>query len=218
MARKPARLERAGALTPRDRMWAAIRSLQGTPTCSWSLAEVHFLTNLRSPEPIHTDSVDSYLRGLAAAQPPYIELVLRDTPEGRKRSELWLWRLVRDVGVDAPRVTKDGKPVTQGLGNELMWQAMKALREFDYVELAAAVGDAAAKAGLAVSQETAKTYCTALCRAGYLALAAPHVGGRAKARYRFVRSMNTGPRAPLIAKDKSVMDGNTGEIRCQGRT
>ncbi len=224
MARKAARLERAGALTPRDRMWAAIRALAGARR-AFSVAEVHFMVNLKG-EPIHPDSVDSYFRGLAAAQPAYIER-LRDDSPGRTRSELWLWLLVRDTGVDAPRVTKDGRPVTQGLGNELMWQAMKVLKEFDHAELTAAVTAAAEKAAITVSEETAKSYCTALCRAAYLVLAEPHRGPHAKARYRFVRARNSGPRAPLITKDKSVMDGNTGEIfttqpkggkECQART
>ena len=223
MARRPARLERAGALTPRDRVWSAIRSLAGE-RChgTFCVAEVHFLVNLKG-EPIHADTIDSYLRGLAAAQPPYIEkLAEQNRYEGRRRSELHLHLLIRDVGVDAPRVTKDGRPVTQGAGNELMWTAMKALHEFDHAELAAAAAAGAVK----VSDETAKTYCTWLARAGYLALAAPSNGPH-KARYRFNRAKNTGPRAPLVTKQKEVIDGNTGvvvwerpkgEKGCQDRT
>lgn len=230
MARKPARLERAGALTPRDRMWAAIRALGPSPVCTFSISEVHYLANLRSPlpEPIHVDSVDSYFRGLAAAEPPYLKpaYLVNEVP-GRRRSELQLYALIRDVGIEAPRVTKDGKPVTQGLGNELMWGAMKVLKDFDHAELVGAIAEAAAKAGTSVSEETAKSYCTALCRAGYLVLVSPNRGPHAKARYRFVRARNTGPRAPLITKDKTVMDANTGEVvfeqskggkECQART
>ncbi len=211
MARRPARLERAGALTPRDRMWAAIRALSQVSldvTASFfSSAEVHFLANLRAEHPVHIDSVATYLEGLAKAEPPYLQLMDGDRPAGRKRSELALYQLVRDVGVEAPRVTADGKPVTQGVANEQMWLAMKALREFDTAELALC----ASQGGVKVSEETAKTYARFLERAGYLALVCAAKPGQAKARYRFNRAKNTGPRAPLICKDKSVMDANTGE-------
>lgn len=209
MARKPARLERAGALTPRDRMWSAIRALQ-----SFSALEVQFLVNLRAHrlELVHVDSVVSYLEGLKRATPTYV-VELPEAP-GRTRSELRLYELVRDVGVEAPRVNRDGRPVTQGLANELLWGAMKVLREFDHGELAETVAERARAAGITVAEETAKTYCTHLARAGYLALVAPAVGGKgaAKARYRFNRAMNSGPRAPLITKAKEVMDANTGAI------
>lgn len=206
MARKPARLERAGALTPRDRMWKAIRALQITETCSWSPIEVQFLANLRATEPAHIDSVESYLRGLAKAQPPYVQLL----DGGRCRAELWLYRLVRDVGVEAPRVTADGKSVTEGVASEQMWTAMKALHDFDSEELAAAASTPACT----VSVETVKSYLKYLERAGYVTIVQECQRGRggSKARYRFNRAKNTGPRAPLITKLKEVMDGNTAEI------
>jgi hypothetical protein len=173
-----------------------------------SAVEVQFLANLRAPEPQHIDSVTSYLEALAKAEPPYVHEIDGDRPAGRRRSELALYCLLRDVGVEAPRVNAEGKPVTQGAGTERMWQAMKVLREFDAVELAVA----ASAPGHAVSEETAKTYLTHLGRAGYVVCVREAVTGRSKARYRFNRAMNTGPRAPLITKKKEVMDGNTGRI------
>lgn len=202
MARKPARLERAGALTPRDRMWSAIRTISVRP---FSPVEVQFLANLRAPADAqaHLDSVITYLQGLAKAQPPYLELHADDG----LRSELRQYRLVRDVGVEAPRVNAEGKPVTAGAANEQLWAAMKALREFDTAELA----QCASQGEVRVSEETAKTYVRFLERAGYLAVVSAGLPGNYKARYRFNRAKNTGPRAPLICRDKSVMDANTGE-------
>ena len=215
MARRPARLERAGALTPRDRMWAAMRALavsRDPDTEAWfSPAEVHFLVNVRAEQPVHVDSVISYLEGLAKAEPPYVALADGDRPAGRKRTELFLYRLVRDVGVEAPRVTRDGKPVTQGIGTERMWTAIKALREFDYLEIAQAATDESCTVRL----EAAKTYLYYLERAGYVVLVSPCVRGAghwSKARYRFIRAKNTGPRAPLITREKEVMDANTGVV------
>jgi len=206
VARRPARLERAGALTPRDRMWAAIRALsvsRDPDTEAWfSPAEVIFLTGL------HPDTVDSYFRGLTNAKPAYLGLADGERPQGRRRSELFLYRLVRDVGVDAPRVTRDGRPVIQGVGTERMWVSMKVLREFDHGELAQAASDGEHQ----VNETTAKSYCAFLWRAGYLALATRNNGPHAKARYRFNRARNTGPRAPLVTRAKEVMDANTGEL------
>jgi hypothetical protein len=215
MARRPARLERAGALTPRDRMWAAIRALsvgdEGIEQL-FSPVEVQFLANLRAPAEgqSHIDSVISYLEGLAKAEPPYVALFDGERPASRKRSELFLYSLVRDVGVDAPRVTRDGKPVTDGIGGEQMWTAMRVMREFDYLELA----HAASTDQHQVKPETAKRYLQMLERAGYVTVISAGKPGRGKVKtvYRFSRAKATGPRAPLITREKCVMDANTGAI------
>jgi hypothetical protein len=116
---------------------------------------------------------------------------------------------MRDIGVDAPRVTTGGKPVTIGAGYEAMWLAMKALREFDADELV----QAASAGGTAVSVATALDFVKFLTMAGYLAIAAPAVNGKSRARYRFIRSRNTGPRPPIVGTKKDVViDGNTGAV------
>jgi len=202
MARKSARLERAGALTPRDRMWAAIRQLNG-PTMTGSIFSAAEIAHLSQQ---HHDTVQSYLQGLAAAG--YIQLHEADRPHGRPLRALFQYHLVRDVGVDAPRVTGDGKPVTAGIINEQLWIAMRVCRgEFDCITLTQAVRDA----GGQVSIRTVKTYVTFLTRAGYIAIAAASKPGK-QARYRFNRTRNTGPRAPLITRAKEVMDANTGAV------
>jgi hypothetical protein len=149
----------------------------------------------------------SYFRGLHAAG--FLALADGTRPVGRPRREFFLYRLVRDTGVEAPRVTEDGKPVTAGEANELMWTAMKAWGSgvFDCNALMQAVRDA----GGQVSIRTVKTYVTFLTRAGYIAIAAASKPGT-QARYRFNRARNTGPRAPLVTRAKEVMDANTGEL------
>jgi len=204
MARRPARLERAGALTPRDRIWAAIRAFSH-PTASGALfspAEVMVMTAL------HADTVRTYIQGLAAAG--YLQRHEAHRPFDQPRREFAQYRLVRDVGADGPRVTADGKPVTAGQGREGMWQSLRVLREFNADELALA----ASSASHVVSTEEAVNYLYHLRKAGYVAEAVPARPGT-KARYRFVRSRNTGPRAPIVGRDKSVMDANTGEVAWQ---
>lgn len=198
MARRPAHIERAGALTPRDRIWAAIRALGDGAT--FSGAEVAMLSE------VHVDTVMTYVAGLIAAQ--YVEMSETRRPAGkRNRREFALLSLIRDVGIEAPRVTRDGKPVTQGRSNEQMWNAMRILKGFDADELALA----ASTPEQTVLPENAAFYCLHLKKAGYLAVTVASKPGT-KARFRFLRARNTGPRAPLVQRDKSVMDANTGEV------
>ena len=197
--RRPARLERAGALTPRDRIWAAIRCFGKDHV--FSVAEIMLLSGQRD------DTALTYLRGLEKAG-----FIRPGAPEGtpptlRRRREFRRFALVRDVGVDAPRVTGDGAPVEQGAGREQMWRAVKVLKDFDCRELAAA----ASTEPHPVSVEEVKTYARLLARAGYLQLTV-RGGSHRAARYRFILSRNTGPRAPIVTRLKEVQDANTGAI------
>ena len=200
--RRPAKLERAGALTPRDRIWAAIRIFGASLGNPWfSVAEIMVLSGQRA------DTVLSYLAGLDKAG--FVELVLElhVQKSANKCRVLKHFRLKRDVGVEAPRVNADGKPVTQGIGREQLWRAMRILKTFECGALAAAASTEAHP----VAVEEAKHYVKFLTRAGYLRQIEPSRGPLA-ALYSFLRARDTGPRAPLIARDKCVMDGNTGQI------
>jgi len=196
--RRPARLERAGALTPRDRIWAAIRGF-GTQGGIWfSVAEIMVLTG----ESVQT--VTRTLAGLEAAGYIADAMELRTLPLLTRR-ELRRYLLVRDVGVDAPRVDERGRPVTEHLGQQQMWAAARKRKgDFDWRELVQACPHP-------VTLHAAKQYLRHLERAGYLARARAARGTR-PARYRFIRARDTGPRAPLITGHRAVMDGNTGEI------
>lgn len=194
MARRAAKFERAGALTPRDRMWAAMRALKP----DFSAVEVACVAG-----DVSVDAVLTFQKCLVAGG--YLEV-----GERRFGREVVRHRLIRDTGVATPRLTIKGTPVTQGIGRQRMWQSMRILREFDYRDLAELVSDDSH----AVSPLEAQTYVKHLCRAGYLVACAPAVRGRnaCPARYRFVNALNTGPRAPLITRNKEVMDTNTGQI------
>lgn len=204
MARRPAHLERAGALTPRDRIWAAIRALcqirPGVAHVQFSGAEVSMLSE------IHVDTVMTYISGLIKAG--FVSVALEGRPAAKRpRREFFLLNLARDVGVEAPRVNKDGKPVTAGLANGQMWLTLRVLKDFNADELALA----ASTPEQPISIEAAVAYVAALKRGRYLAVTALSKPGT-KARFRFIRARNTGPRAPLIQRDRSVMDANTGEV------
>lgn len=122
------------------------------------------------------------------------------------------FRLVRDVGVEAPRVRADGSPVTQGLPREQMWRTMRhrSTGDFDYRDLALWSSTDEVR----VSEADAQDYLKHLAKAGYLIQVAPARAGKAArlARYRFDPRRNTGPKPPMVQRMKTVFDPNERKI------
>lgn len=159
------------------------------------------LTSLAAATDIHKDTIRSYLQGLEAAG--YIHRTFESPISG--------YHLERDVGVEAPRVTKDGKPVTQGSGREQMWRTMKIMGDFSWRDLAIAASTEA----VVVAESDAQDYCGNLAKAGYLVVVVKGKGtgkGASPSRYRFNRIRNTGPRPPMVQRLKSVFDPNLCKI------
>lgn len=200
MPRKPIHLQVAGKLTPRERVWAAIRELRE----GWTQYQV--ARRAKADD----GTVATYLRALVRAG--YVERTgsLARTVTGATISpaafQESVYRLVRDVGVEAPRLKRDGTPVTQGACREQMWRAMKILHAFTPTDLAYA----ASTEDQAVSPEDARSYVKFLARAGYLTLLAPAKPGCSQARYSLARY--TGPRAPMVQRVKQVYDPNLGRV------
>ncbi len=194
--RKPVHLTVAsGKPQGRQAIWSEIRAQR----------EAFGIDSLVAATGIHRDTIRTYLQGLDAAG--YIEQLM-PSPEGPPIS----WRLVKDVGAETPRVTKDGKPVTQGAVTDNMWRTMKMWSgDFSWRDLAIA----ATTETVTVDESYAKDYCQNLVKAGYLLVAAKGKGigkGAVPSRYRFNRTKNTGPRPPMIQRLKSVFDPNLGKI------
>jgi len=120
--------------------------------------------------------------------------------------------LVKDAGVEAPRVRADGSAVTQGLPREQMWRTMRAksTHDFDYRDLAlwSSTDD------VPVAESDAQDYLRNLVKAGYLIrVAAAKTGkGAHLARYRFDQRRNTGPKPPMVQRMKTVFDPNERKI------
>ena len=192
---------RHGHITHRDAIWAAIRELR-----EFGTADLEDRTRV-----VHS-TIKSYLQGLERAG--YIERIAhthRDRVDGKYVANRW--RLVRDVGVDAPRVTREGKLATQGLAREQMWRAMRIIGDFNYVDLAVN----ASTESIVIKPSDAKDYVKYLHKAGYLIVVAeakpghkPGTGRRAI--YRLLKSRYTGPRPPMIQRTKQVFDPNTGKV------
>lgn len=197
MSRRPAHLEMTGGKSPRQRVWEAIRA--------WAEREDGFTTtDLSRASKVAVSLISEYLKALVAGG----FLRREDRPRSGAAHRYWM---VKDVGLEAPRLRRDGSEVTQGRGNESMWNAMRHfLPTFDFRELAAY----ASTPDHPVFPETAKAYIGALHAAGYLDEVAPaKLGSRPiAARYALRHEMKTGPRAPMVQRTKVVFDPNQGRV------
>lgn len=193
MSRKPAHIELVGGKGLRQRVWDRIRKLRGADFC---LDEITFGDECRT-------TVRDYVAGLEHAG--YLVMTQQNTNRTPKR-----WKLARDAGAEAPRVRRDGTPVTMGLAQEQMWRTLRMLKtDFNARELAAH----AATIAVPVNEKAAADYLGNLHRASYLRCTRPGKGtgrGGMQARYQLVS--NTGPLPPMVCRADAVYDPNLGKV------
>ena len=146
---------------------------------------------------MHRKSIINYVKRLEAGG--YVEQ--RDDFETSYR-----YQLVKNTGATAPRLTKEGMPVTQGGANENMWRSMRMMDFFTPNDLIAHSNTDTTTVALT----TAKAYCTALTKAGYLRVVQKARPPHHQAIYKLVR--NTGPRPPQVQKIKQVFDPNLNKV------
>ena len=192
--RKPVHLEAQGPKGDRQSMWEVMRKLHKAGQ-KITVLDVWMLGAEWAPK----GRVRDYVTGLVAAG--YLR------PVSAERGKTIQYELVKDCGLEAPRVRKDGTEVTQGRGREQMWRTIKIVGEFSCRDLA----QAASTPDFQVAETTAKDYCMMLAGAGYLTTTRKGCPGT-PARYRLVPSRWTGPRAPMIQRLKQLYDPNTGEV------
>lgn len=144
--------------------------------------------------------VDDYIRSLAAGG--YLKC---ENPD-RHRGVSAEYTLERDVGVEAPRVRRDGThPGTPG--REQLWRTLRIIGDCTAAELA----DAASTSETPIAVATSSEYLHFLAKGGYLQITRPSGPGIAE-RYRLIASRWTGPLAPMIQRTKQLFDPNTGEV------
>ena len=186
--RKKIDLEMRGVKGNRQRIWEAIR-----------VGAAGFRAyDISRRASVDDTTVRSYLQSLIKGE--YIEVI-----DGAKFEEQTL-RLIKDIGAEAPAVTRDGKPSTAGKGTEAMWRTLRILGELDADELAAQ-----ASIVVPTTTWTARSYLKWLKRAGYVVEVQASKPGK-KARYRLAPGKYTGPRPPMIQRIGQVFDPNLGEV------
>jgi hypothetical protein len=179
--RKPAHLEFAGGKSPRQRIWEKIRSYNG-----FSFTVNDLIGDL--PGTIAKDTTRTYVKSLIAAGFLAIEM------PGH-------FSLTKDNGVEAPRVRKDGTPVTQGRAQENMWRTLRSLNHtVSYHELASM----ASTSEHPVTPAFARDYLANLHKAKYV--------NKIGSKYHLNPARNTGPRPPMIQRISQIFDPNLGKV------
>lgn len=117
------------------------------------------------------------------------------------------YKLTKDYGVQAPRVTRDGRVLTGLSVQEAVWRAARVLRRFTWVDLAGAIDTLEAPPAKA----TIKAYLADLHAAGYLKKAIAERPG-VPAVWALRSDRDSGPLAPLVQRSKVVFDRNTGSV------
>jgi len=183
----------------RQAIWEVIRRWGG----AFSVADISEACKA------HEKTVQDYVECLRASGHVVLRLVHNG---GGGHPSICGFCLVKDVGVEAPRVRADGSAVTQGLPREQMWRTMRAksTHDFDYRDLAlwSSTDD------VPVAESDAQDYLKNLAKAGYLirVVAAKTGKGACPARYRFDQRRNTGPKPPMVQRMKTVFDPNLRKI------
>ncbi|SDW75155.1 hypothetical protein SAMN04488041_103142 [Sulfitobacter pontiacus] len=176
----------------RQPLWDEMVKFKGAPFT---------ITDIFDQTYINRHTIRSYLKSLALAK--YVERI--EPEEGAIREDAAIkFRIIADpVPYHAPRLNRDGKPVSQGGGVENMWRTMRMIGQFTPRDIAAhATTDI-----VSVTDNTAKAYCTKLLKAGFLKVVSKAQPPAKQAVYRLIR--NTGPQPPMIQRTQQVFDPNT---------
>lgn len=188
--RKPRPMLRPLArLTGRDAVWQAIRELSVPPGAEFTQPDLFRRVDC-GLDLIRDQLRRLVLAGIVGEVAPAVRLV-------RTR-----YRLLRDMGVEPPRLTAAGVLDETPTDQERMWAAMKVLPIFRVTDLQLATR--------VTSALTVRAYVTRLHQAGYLAVVEPAIATKRTASYRLLNSRNTGPRPPAIRRGKIVFDLNLG--------
>ena len=203
MARKPITTY-AGGKGPRQLIWESIRTLQrsGKP---FSEIQIWQGVPCEVRQSLDLGAVRDYRRALVAAG--ILGVGVASTPRATGT-----YRLLKDEGLEAPRLRKDGTRVTQGLAQEQMWRTLRLLTcDTNSRELAAH----ASSDKVPVAELAARDYLKTLFVAGYLLRTKEGHGtgaGGIQARYKLKPSRNTGPRPPMVCRTRVVYDPNEDKV------
>lgn len=203
MSLKPA--DQRSPLASRDAIWNAIRATKGKD----GHPNQHFTARtIRGETGATLATVREYLTGLHRSG--YIEAVGKSYPDTGKIAAN-IYQLVRDNGIEPPKVRRDGTEITQGRAQENMWRTMRVLKNFSAKDLAIQ----ASTEEIPVAETAAKDYCSNLHKAGYLQLTSPGTP-KAQARYYFPAKSYTGPKPPMVQRINQVYDPNTKKVVWKG--
>lgn len=195
LGRKPVNMEHASC---QDAVWKGVRALG-----SFTHEELTVWLFNHLCDSINDATVKSYLERLVRGG--YLAVEAEAVRNNMRKHH---YSLIKNTGVETPRLSKKGKSVTQGRGRENLWRTMRVLKEFNFRELAAA----ASTHDVTVKESEARDYVLHLFKAGYLHQISKSNKNGTLARYLLMPGRYTGPRPPQIQRTKQIYDPNLGEV------
>lgn len=189
--RPATRMESAGGRGAFQRIWEAIRTRRENFTV--------FL--------IHSDTlatigaIQHYVHALVRGG--YVERI----NQRERNVEKQHFRLIKDCGIEYPRLTAKGQPIKRDLCTEAMWRTMRIIGDFSCRELASL----ASTPERPIAHSTASVYVGQLAQAGYV-VKVEERNKQQGPRYRFQAHRYTGPRPPVVGRHHYVYDANLGEV------
>ena len=163
----------------------------------WSVIRTHRIISIKGicmsigmPE----NTVRAFVKSLELAC--YLKEFYRE-----KKPKRIYYKLIRDNGVLAPRIKKDGSPLDP-LPEQKMWFAMKPLSRFTALDLGFSTR---------LGEDKADAYCQKLSDAGFLKIV-HHDPKNNRNTYFVIPSKCKGPLSPTIFEDGTVYDQNTDSI------
>ena len=184
----------------RSRLWAALRDNKHRAL------DIGRLSDWADSEP---SAVLYHLQGLVKAG-----YVVKTTIPRATGFDKHLYRLANDVGVDAPMIGNDGKPLVVGIKNANMWRTMRMLKQFSYVDVEAH----ASTREHPIATGSVRDYIHMLYISGYLRMVKePENKGKHRGRTPavYVLVQDTGAKAPMVQKLKTVYDPNLHKVMYQ---
>lgn len=212
--RKPVDQSAVGGVLLRQRVYDAIRA-RGDQF--WTITEIS------SRAKANTASVQSYVDALQLAG------IVESEDERRHKRFLERYPKAADInfrcsgppvpfydekkfclafnaGAEAPRVTQLGEIIEGLTVQELIWKAARVFRRFAWTDIVAVIETVERP----VRPATVKAYLADLHAAGYLKKAIPSRPG-VPALWSLRPERDTGPRAPMVQRSKTIFDPNTGQ-------
>ncbi|AUZ85811.1 hypothetical protein [Methylophaga nitratireducenticrescens] len=195
--KKPVHILQAdGLLHGQQAIWQCIRTLK-----IFTLFDIETLsTDSLNMNNVNGETARDYVKRLEKAG--YVERLERE--QGVHSRIKWL--LIKDTGLNAPRLDKQGNAVPESKRDQL-WRAIKILNVFDAHSLVASTDESCG-----ITLIDAKDYIYHLHKAGYLQCVAPASNNGTSAKYRLLSGMNTGPKAPMVQRVKHVFDQNLNKV------
>lgn len=187
-------------LTPRERAWKAIREAKQDFT----------IESIALAAEMKIDATRDYLTGLKNGG--FITETHRESKPCTVggNTKVVYYKLIKDVGNQAPAVNRKGEILKPRGVNQAMWTALRINGAVTPRALAAF----ASTADRQVSEETANSYLQALRNAGYLSIVSPATYAK-QASYLLLPIMNTGAKPPQISRACRVFDPNVGRVMYQ---